>query len=139
MMEGGPLARLATAVLFQHPFQDRARFRQATRSAQPFGKGETQAAISRRNRQRPFQYRHCTLRAMQMLLADRQGFARAGHHRLGIDQLSATAGESPRQGLPALGITVQFGEQHPQLVGGRSCTNAVSNEANARWRWPAAT
>jgi len=40
------LARLRRAVLSAPP-PDRARFRQATRSAQPFGKGETQAAISR--------------------------------------------------------------------------------------------
>ena len=119
MMEGGPLARLTAAVLLEHPLQDRARISQTTRSAQAFGQGEAQAAISRRNSQRPFQHRHCPLRAVQMLLADRQGFARTGHHRLGVDQLGATVGESPRQGLPALGIPVQLGEQHPKLVGSR--------------------
>jgi len=41
---------------------------------------------------------------MQMLLADAKVRARS-HHRLGIDQLT-NGRESPRQGLPALGITV---------------------------------
>ncbi len=119
MVQHGPLARLAAAVLFQHAFQGRARIGQATRPAQAIGQGEAQAAISRRQGQRPFQDRHRALGAVQVLLADRQGFMRAGHHRVGIDQLGAAIGESPDQRLPALGIPVQLGEQHPELVGGR--------------------
>ena len=119
MVKCSPLARLATAVLFQHAFQNRARLGQAAGCTQALGQGEAQAAISRRNGQRSLQNRHRPLGAVQMFLAHQQGLARTGHHRVGIVQLGTAVGESPHQRLPALGIAVQLGEQHPQLVGGQ--------------------
>ena len=119
MMQHRPLARLAAAVLVKHGFQDRTRIRQTTGPAHAVGQSEAQAAISRGNGQRPLQHRHRPLGAVQLLLADRQGLARTGDHRLGVVEMSAAVRKRPHQSLPALAIAVQLSQQQPKLVGGR--------------------